>query len=121
MMSKALSLNRLMIFVALCAVFCLMSIGFPVRGDVEEAIAAVATWTAPEHVAPVDHYVSQILVNDVDILTIEDLPSEYVSVEVVYGNKYELRVAGVDAQGNQGPYSEWSEPYTPELPHPRFF
>ncbi len=120
MMSKALSPNRLIFFVALCTVFCLMSIGFPVRGDTEEAIVAEYTWTAPEYGTPVDHYVAQLLVNDVDILTIEDLPSEYVSVEVVYGNKYSIRVAGVDAQGNQGPYSEWSEPYTPELGPPEF-
>ncbi len=120
MMRKALSANGLMIFVALGVLFGLMIVGFTVRGDIADAPDAEYTWTAPEYGTPVDHYVAQVLVNDVDILVMGPLLSGYARVEVVYGNKYRIRVAGVDAAGNQGPYSGWSVPYTPELAPPEF-
>ncbi len=115
MMSKMLSPNRLVVFVALCAVSGLMGVGFSARADGQDAPPRGYTWTAPEEGTPVDHYVAQVLVSEVDTLAMGPLPSEYALVEMVYGNKYSIRVAGVDAQGNQGPYSEWSDPFTPEL------
>ncbi len=89
-------------------------------GDVATAPAAEYTWTAPTYGTPVHHYVVQILVNDVDTLTIDPVFSEQYTVDVIYGNKYLVRVAAVDAAGIQGGYSSWAVPYTPELTPPEF-
>jgi len=91
-----------------------------VSADVESPPAEVYNWTAPTEGTPVAHYTVQVLINDVDILTIEPVFSETVSIEMEYGNKYRVRVAGVDAAGVKGPYSLWSLPYTPELEPPGF-
>ncbi len=120
MMRKALSPNSLMFFASLCAVFTLLGGAQAVRGGVREAPAARYTWAPPDHGTPVEYYVAQVLVNDVDILIIDPLPSELASVNVVYGNKYSIRVAAVDASGTQGPYSGWSDPFTPEVAPPGF-
>jgi hypothetical protein len=90
--------------------------------DAGEQVApdVVFTWTAPTTGTPVDHYVAQILVNDIDTLFIDSVPTESLTLPVVYGNKYQVRVAGVDASDVQGPMSLWSLPYTPELDPPGF-
>ena len=119
-MRNLLCPKGLLFFVALCSVFGFSNIGIPVRAEVAAAPEAVYVWTAPEYGTPVDHYIAQLLVNDVDILTIGPLLSELARVEVVYGNKYRLRVAAVDAAGTQGPFSVWSAPFTPELAPPEF-
>ena len=77
-------------------------------------------WTAPTSGTPVHHYVAEVLVNEKDTLYFDSIPNEATLLEATYGNKYRMRVAGVDAAGVQGPWSEWSNPYAPELPPPGF-
>ena len=78
------------------------------------------TWTAPSTGTPVHHYVVEVLTNERDTRTFDPVPSESLLLPVIYGNKYRLRVAAVDAAGVQGPQSIWSQPYTPELAPPGF-
>ena len=115
-----LSPMGLMVFVTLCYVSGPSWTGNIALGDIEAAPAVGYIWTAPEYGTPVHHYVIEILVNDLDIVTIDPVPSAQVSVDVVYGNKYRVRVAAVDAAGNRGGFSPWSAPYTPELIPPEF-
>jgi hypothetical protein len=61
-----------------------------------------------------------MLVNERDTLFFDSVMSESIAVPVVYGNKYRIRVAAVDASDIQGPMSIWSAPYTPELAPPGF-
>ena len=75
-------------------------------------------WTAPTVGPPVDHYVVQVLVNDVETLNYDPVSSEEIRVPVEYGNKYQVRVAAVGTNGKQGPWSIWSELYNPELDAP---
>ncbi|PID81940.1 hypothetical protein CSB20_00470 [bacterium DOLZORAL124_64_63] len=91
-----------------------------VGADVDTPVTEVYTWTAPTEGTAVAYYMVQIMVNDVDIVTLDPVFSEEVSVVMQYGNKYRVRVAGVDAAGHRGPYSPWSIPYTPELDPPDF-
>ena len=77
-------------------------------------------WAAPTSGSPVQHYVAEVLVNEKDTVYFESIPDESTLLEVTFGNKYRMRVAGVDAAGVQGPWSEWSDPYAPELPPPGF-
>ena len=77
-------------------------------------------WTAPTTGTPVHHYVVEVLMNKRDTQMFDSVPSESIMLPVIYGNKYEVRVAAVDAAGIQGPQSIWSLPYTPELAPPGF-
>ena len=78
------------------------------------------TWTAPTTGTPVHHYVVEVLTNERDTQVFDSVPSESIMLPVIYGNKYRLRVAAVDASGIQGLLSMWSLPYTPELAPPGF-
>jgi hypothetical protein len=78
------------------------------------------TWTAPTTGTPVDHYVVEVLTNERETELFDPVPSESLMVSVIYGNKYRVRVAAVDASNIQGPYSNWSQPYAPELGPPGF-
>ncbi len=120
MMSKLLSPIRLLFFVALCAGFGVCGGFFEAIAEVDSAPAAEYVWSAPTYGTAVEYYVAEVMINDVDIQTLDPLPSEYVSVEVVFGNKYRIRVAAVDKNGIQGPFSPWSAPFTPELAPPQF-
>ncbi len=77
-------------------------------------------WTAPSTGTPVHHYVAQVLINDLDTLFFDPVPTEDMLVDVTYGNKYRMRVAGVDAANIQGPWSMWSRSVTPEIDPPGF-
>lgn len=120
MMRKILSPLGLVVFVSIWVFFGLNFTGNSAFGDVASAPEAQYSWTAPEYGTEVDHYLVQILINDLDILTMDHIHSETVKVEVVYGYKYRVRVAAVDAGGVQGGFSHWSIPYTPELGPPSF-
>jgi len=77
-------------------------------------------WAAPSTGTSVHHYVAQVVVNERDTLYFDPLETEAIKFPVVYGNKYKIRVAAVDAAGIQGPMSLWSYPDTPELAPPGF-
>jgi len=77
-------------------------------------------WTAPTTGSAVHHYVAQVLVNEQDTLFFDPVMSPAIMLPVTYGNKYRIRVAGVDAANIQGPLSMWSVPYAPELAPPGF-
>jgi len=78
------------------------------------------TWTAPTTGTAVHHYTVEVLINERDTQVFDSVPSESLMLPVIYGNKYRLRVAAVDAAGVQGIMSLWSQPYTPELAPPGF-
>ena len=77
-------------------------------------------WTAPTSGTSVHHYLAQVLVNERDTLFFGPVETESIMLPVVYGNKYRIRVAAVDADDIQGPLSTWSLPYFPELAPPGF-
>lgn len=58
------------------------------------------------------------MVNERDTLVYDPVPSESIMLPVIYGNKYQIRVAGVDINGAKFPYSDWSMPYCPEIEGP---
>ena len=72
------------------------------------------TWTAPTTGSPVDHYVIQHSEDGGAWVTVEDAQStnSYV-LTAAYDAEHRIRVAGVDAQNRQGPWSVASDPYTP--------
>ena len=88
--------------------------------DKMAAPSVTFTWTAPTTGSAVDHYLAEVKINDLEVMEFGPLAQEQVTVQVAYGNKYQVRVAAVDAKGIQGPMSIWSEPYSPELDPPVF-
>jgi len=77
------------------------------------------TWTAPTTGSAVDHYVLQVSVDGGPFTTEDDAVSGTTYVlTATYEHEYTVRVAGVDSQGRQGPYSASSDPYTPSLGAP---
>ncbi len=101
------------------------------QGQIENPPTKHYSWTEPTDGTPVDHYVIQMLVNEVKISDVGEVASPEVTISVkrgpvveelafYLGNKYQLRVAGVDLAGVQGPYSPWSDPISLELDPPGF-
>ncbi len=77
------------------------------------------TWSAPTTGSPVDHYVVQHSEDGGNWVTVDNNAhsNEYV-LTAAYDTEHSIRVAGVDGQGRQGPWSVASEPYTPTLGAP---
>ena len=77
------------------------------------------SWSESDQGTPAIHYVMEIEKRHGEELddrsSIDNIlePTHVILVE--YGFKYRVRVAGVDAQGHQGPWSLWSELFTPEV------
>lgn len=77
-------------------------------------------WTAPTTGTPVHHYVAQVMVNKSDTLFFDAIPTELLRVPAQAGNLYSIRVAGVDNERVQGPWSNWSPTFASELESPGF-
>jgi hypothetical protein len=84
----------------------------------QNAVEIEYTWTAPTGGSPVDHYVVEHSVNGGAFAQIGTTPTNSYILQATPGDTHQIRVAGVDALGRQGPLSEASEPYTPELGPP---
>ncbi len=122
-MNRQISLARgaaLIFFVALVGFFV---VALPGRGQVDVSWARFS-WNAPTVGTPVDHYVVQVEYNTGApynfIRTFEDVTVLYLDFEVEGGKEYRARVAGVDAQGRQGPWSTWTTRFGPPPSDPSF-
>lgn len=81
----------------------------------------VYTWTPPVDGNPVEHYVVELSTDGgafVSHTPANPVTVETVSMEYVFGHSYQIRVAGVDDQGRQGPWSVPSDPYRPDAGAP---
>ncbi|MBU8871814.1 MAG: hypothetical protein KOO60_13190 [Gemmatimonadales bacterium] len=75
-------------------------------------VEATAGWSAPTYGTPVAHYVLQHSVNGGDWVTIATPVDTEYTVTITVDDGHRVRVAGVDAEDRQGPYS---------LPSPEYF
>jgi hypothetical protein len=83
--------------------------------DVEEPLRIRCQWTAPTEGSPVVLYQLQVMdVNSEQVFTYV-VPAqagetqEYIFTEGDYFREYQARVRGLDADGDEGPWSEWSD------------
>jgi len=83
-----------------------------------QPVDVTASWTAPSTGSPVQHYVAQISTNGGPFLPAGTSETTSIDLALEVGATYTVRVAGVDDQGRQGPYSVASDPYTPDLGPP---
>jgi len=73
------------------------------------------TWTPPATGSAVHHYVVQTTSNGTTWTTITAQPtSTSLTLPCQVGVNIQIRVAGVDAQGRQGIWSEMADPFVPD-------
>ncbi len=70
------------------------------------------TWTAPTTGAPAVQYIVEHSVNAGPWVQVATVTSNSYTLIAAVGDSHQIRVAGVDADGFQGPWSDPSEPYT---------
>jgi hypothetical protein len=75
-------------------------------------------WGSPETGSPVHHYIVEHSVNGGPFAQIATASTGDYTLIATVGDTHQIRVAGVDALGRQGPFSVPSEPYAPELGPP---
>jgi hypothetical protein len=78
---------------------------------------ARCSWDPPTYGTPVHHYVLQVVElggASPDTTTFGDITETFRDVWVTFGLTYKARVAGVDAENRQGPWSLWTPLYGPE-------
>jgi hypothetical protein len=96
--------------------FALLIAAAPAVAQVAEEVTY--TWTPPTTGSPVEYYVVQHSVNGGPYAQIATVTTNQYTLMATYGDSHVIRVAGVDAEARQGPYSVPSEAYTPSLGAP---
>jgi hypothetical protein len=76
------------------------------------------TWDPPTTGSPAVNYVVEHSVNGGPYVQIATSPDNTYSLQATVGDEHRIRVAGVDDQDRQGPFSLPSDPYTPDLGPP---
>lgn len=90
--------------------------------DIGFADDIVFRWTAPTSGTPVVSYDVQVrTIGTGDVIHRGILETEFTLTEVQYMKKYQIRVRGVDGDDRRGPWSQWSEEESRELPEPNLF
>lgn len=77
---------------------------------------ARCSWDEPTYGTPVHHYILQVVKlgsANIETTTVDNIMNEYHDVFVEFGLTYKARVAGVDDQNRQGPWSLWTPIYGP--------
>jgi hypothetical protein len=104
----------------LAAVAVLAAAGITSWGLAEPTVTA--RWSPPTYGTPVEHYVLELETwasSGGDTLITNHAtagPDTAMAFEYGYGYSMRCRVAGVDAQGRQGPFSLWSNTWTDNGP-----
>lgn len=72
-------------------------------------------WTAPTTGSEVVKYTVELNIDGAGWLPVAEVTTATVTFSTFeYLKTYEVRVAGIDALDRQGPFSESSDPYTPD-------
>jgi hypothetical protein len=75
-------------------------------------------WTAPSTGSPVDHYIVEHSVNGGTWTLVATATENSYTLTATTGQSHQIRVAAVDADDRQGPYSLSSDPYMPDAGAP---
>lgn len=86
----------------------------PGAAAAQDVMSTSFQWTAPTTGSAVDHYVVQHLVGNGDWTTVGTTDTNSYTLDLTVGVIHTLRVAAVDAESRQGPWSLPSDPYTPD-------
>jgi hypothetical protein len=100
--------------IALTAIMALAALPAAAQTTVE----VTASWTPPTEGSPVHHYVLQLSTDGGPFTTVGSVTGTSYVMDLEIGRTYVARVSGVDDQSRQGPWSESSDPYTPDVGPP---
>ena len=89
-----------------------------VESQVPETFEATASWDAPTYGTPVEYYIVQHQVETGAWSTVGTTTELSYTWDIPYSANSKARVAGVDAEGRQGPFSLPSAPYNPSETRP---
>jgi hypothetical protein len=81
-------------------------------------IAVSYTWTAPTTGTAVEYYVVEHSVNGGQWTQVDTTTENSYTLNATLGQSHQIRVAGVDAENRQGPFSNASDPYMPDAGAP---
>ena len=96
-------------------IMCLMAFGLVAdSAQAQTDMSVDFQWTAPTTGTAVDHYVVEHSVDGGSWTQVASTSSNTYTLTAAVGSSHQIRVAGVDAQGRQGPFSTASDPYTPD-------
>jgi hypothetical protein len=84
----------------------------------QTSVQVTASWNPPTEGSPVVHYVLQLSIDGGNFTTVATVEGVSHVLELEIDRTYIARVAGVDAQDRQGPWSLPSDPYTPDVGAP---
>ena len=98
---------------ALIGVFILMAVSSS-QALAQTEMEASYTWTVPQGGSAVVSYVVQHRVDGGQWAQVGVTPTNTYTMMLAVGQSHEIRVAGVDAQDRQGPFSVPSDPYIPD-------
>ncbi len=70
-----------------------------------QTVQVTASWTPPTEGSPVDHYILQISTDGGPFATVGSVTGTSYILNLKVVNTYVARVAGVDDQDRQGPWS----------------
>ena len=84
----------------------------------QTTVEVTASWTPPTEGSPVHHYILQLSTDGGPFTTVGSVSGTSYVLDLEVGHSYVARVAGVDDQGRQGPYSADSDPYSPGVGPP---
>ncbi|MBU8869618.1 MAG: hypothetical protein KOO60_01970 [Gemmatimonadales bacterium] len=108
--------RRMLGLVFACLLFFSCWVGSVPGGELTES--ALCSWDKPTYGTPVHHYVLELeeIHPDgvVEVMKFGGIIEESIRVDLLFGNTYRARVAGVDAEDRQGPWSLWTPVYAPE-------
>ena len=96
----------------------LIAIMLPATSVLAQEVQVNYSWTAPTTGTPVDHYVVQHSIDGGQWTEIGTTDENSFTLSATMGQSHQIRVAGVDAQDRQGPYSVASDPYLPDAGAP---
>ena len=76
------------------------------------------SWTAPSTGTPVEHYVVEHSINGGQWTQIDTTNDNSYTLSASEGQSHQIRVAGVDSEDRQGPFSVASDPFMPDAGAP---
>ncbi len=96
----------------------LLAVVLPAAASFAQEIPVSYTWTAPTTGTPVEFYVVQHSVNGGQWTQVDTSTENTYTLSATAGESHQIRVAGVDADDRQGPFSVASDPFTPDAGAP---
>lgn len=92
---------------------CLFLLTLAGAAGAQTEVEATAGWSPPTYGTPVVHYVVQHSVNEGAWATVGTTTETQYTLTISFSDDHRVRVAGVDAEGRQGPFSLPSNTYNP--------